>query len=228
MNGWGEFFLAGFAFLASHAIPSMPRLKGALVATLGARGWTIAFSTLSTVLLFWLIFAAGRAPYVELWSQDSWARWLVNIEMPFAIVLGSYGVGAPNPFAFEGRASGFDPTRPGIAGLTRQPLLWAILLWASAHLIANGDLAHVILFGAFALFTGAGMRALEARKRRVWGAADWQRLSAHTALIPFAALLCGRWRPKALPSPLRLIVAVGVWGALYSLHAPVIGVSPQP
>jgi len=148
--------------------------------------------------------------------------------MPFAILLGSYGLGAPNPFAFEGRASGFDPARPGIAGLTRQPLLWAILLWAGAHLVANGDLAHVILFGAFALFTGVGMRALEARKRRVWGAADWQRLAAHTALIPFAALLSGRWRPKGLPSLLRLIVALGVWGALYYLHAPIIGVSPQP
>ncbi|WP_417806563.1 NnrU family protein [Thioclava sp.] len=228
MSGWGEFILAGFAFLASHAIPSMPRLKGVLVATLGLRGWIVAFSTLSTVLLFWLIFAAGRAPYVELWPQDTWARWLVNIAMPLAILLGSYGVGAPNPFAFEGRASGFDPVHPGVAGLTRQPLLWAILLWASAHLIANGDLAHVILFGAFALFTGAGMRALEARKRRVWGASEWQRLSEHTALIPFAALLSGRWRPSALPSPLRLIVAVAAWGALYYLHAPVIGVSPQP
>ena len=228
MNGWGEFLLAGFAFLASHAIPSMPRLKGALVAIFGPRGWTIAFSTLSTVLLFWLIFAAGRAPYVALWSQDTWARWLLNIAMPIAILLGSYGVGAPNPFAFEGRSSGFDPDRPGIVGLTRQPLLWAILLWAGAHLVANGDLAHVILFGAFALFTGVGMRALEGRKRRIWGAAEWQRLAAHTALIPFAALLSQRWRPSALPSPLRLIVALAVWGALYALHAPVIGVSPQP
>jgi uncharacterized membrane protein len=206
----------------------MPRLKGPLVASLGARGWTIAFSTLSTLLLFWLIFAAGRAPYVALWSQDTWARWLVNIAMPLAILLGSYGVGAPNPFAFEGRSSGFDPTRPGVAGLTRQPLLWAILLWAGVHLVANGDLAHVILFGAFTLFTLAGMRALEARKRRVWGASEWQRLAAHTALIPFAALLAGRWRPKGLPSMLRLAVALAVWGALYSLHAPGLGVSPQP
>ncbi|PFG65031.1 putative membrane protein [Thioclava sp. ES.031] len=228
MSGWTEFLLAGFLFLASHAIPSLPQLKARFVALLGPRGWTIGFALLSTVLLFWMIFAAGRAPYVALWPQEIWARWLVNLAMPLAILLGSFGLGAPNPFAFEGHATGFDPDRPGIVGLTRQPLLWAILIWASAHLIANGDLAHVILFGAFALFTTLGMRALEARKRRQMGAADWQRLSAHTALIPGAAFLSGRWKPRARPSLIRLGMALLVWAALYHLHAPVIGVSPQP
>lgn len=228
MSGWTEFLLAGFLFLASHAIPSMPRLKARLVALLGLRGWTIGFALLSTVLLFWMIFAAGRAPYVALWPQEIWVRWLVNLAMPLAILLGSFGLGAANPFAFEGRPDGFDPDRPGIVGLTRQPLLWAILIWASAHLLANGDLAHVILFGAFALFTAMGMRALEARKRRQLGAAAWQSLSAHTALIPGVALLSGRWKPRALPSMIRFGAALLVWVALYHLHGPVIGVSPQP
>ncbi|MBD3801836.1 MAG: NnrU family protein [Thioclava sp.] len=228
MTGWSEFILAGMLFLASHAIPSMPKLKAALVRGLGQRGWVIGFSLLSTALLFWVIFAAGRAPYVEIWPQKTWARWLVNIAMPLAILLGSFGVGAPNPFAFEARASGFDPVHPGIAGLTRQPLLWAIAIWAAAHLVANGDLAHLILFGAFALFTAMGLRALEARKRRQMGETEWQRLSARTGLIPGAALVVGRWRPKGWPSPTRLIVAVLVWVTLYHLHAPVIGVSPQP
>ena len=195
---------------------------------LGPRGWTLAFSTLSAVLLFWLIFAAGRAPYLELWPQTQASRWLVNIAMPLAIGLGSLGVAAPNPFAFEGRAQGFDPARPGIAGLTRQPLLWALLIWAGAHLVANGDLAHAILFGSFTLFTLAGMRALERRKRRQWGAAEWHRLTAHTALMPGAALLAGRWRPTAPPSLIRLAVALALWAALWLLHAPVIGVTPAP
>ncbi|KEO54224.1 NnrU family protein [Thioclava pacifica] len=228
MDGWSEFILAGMLFLASHAIPSMPKLKAALVRRLGPRGWVIAFSLLSTGLLFWVIYAAGRAPYVEIWPQEIWARWLVNLAMPMAILLGSFGLGTPNPFAFEGRTTGFDPVHPGIAGLTRQPLLWAIAIWAGAHLVANGDLAHVILFGAFALFTAMGMRTLEARKRRQMGETTWQRLSARTAMIPGAALLAGRWRPQRWPSPIRLVAAVLVWAALYHLHTPVIGVSPQP
>ena len=59
---------------------------------------------------------------------------------------------------------------PGIAGITRHPLLWAFTLWALAHMAPNGDLAHVLLFGLFAVFGIAGMSALDRRKRKQWGA----------------------------------------------------------
>ena len=228
MTGWFEFILAGGVFMGSHAIPSRPRLKAALIAALGRRGYGIAFGLLSTALLFWVIFAAGRAPFVPLWDQAGWMRWMVNLVMPVAIGLGSFGIGAPNPFAFEGRATGFDPAHPGIAGLTRQPLLWALALWSGVHLIANGDLAHAILFGTFLAFSLLGMRAMEARLRRNLGAAEFDRLAAHTGIVPFAALLTGRWRPSRGPSLLRLGIAVLAWAAIWHLHAPVIGVTPTP
>jgi len=34
----------------------------------------------------------------------------------------------------------------------RHPMLTAVKLWALAHLIANGDLASIILFGAFLIY----------------------------------------------------------------------------
>ncbi|AOZ68207.1 NnrU family protein [Rhodobacter xanthinilyticus] len=225
---WAEFILAWAAFMASHLIPANPRLKARAVALFGPRGWVWAFSLGSTALLFWLIFAAGRAPYVELWAQAGWMRWMVNLVMPLAIALGTFGVGAANPFAFEGRAAGFDPERPGIVGVVRQPLLWALLLWSGAHLIANGDLAHVILFGAFAVFSASGARAMETRKRRLWGAAEFDRRAARSSALPFAALLSGRWRPRRGPSLTRLVLAALIWAALWHLHAPVIGLSPAP
>jgi uncharacterized membrane protein len=228
MTGWVEYILAFAAFLGSHAVPARPRLRGWLIARLGRVGYVVAFSTLSTALLFWLIFAAGRAPFIPLWDQATWQRWLVNIAVPLAIVLGTFGVGAPNPFAFEGRATGFDPDRPGIVGLARQPLLWALLLWAGVHLLANGDLAHVILFGSFGAFALIGMTVQERRKRRIWGAPEFERLAARSSAFPFAALIQGRWRPDAFPSVIRLGIAALVWALLWFLHAPVIGVSPLP
>ncbi|MBW0158472.1 NnrU family protein [Sedimentimonas flavescens] len=228
MTGWAEFLIAGLIFMASHAVPANPRIKGRIVALLGPRGWVWGFSLLSTGLLFWVIFAAGRAPFVELWPQAGWMRWLLNIAMPLAVVLGTFGVAAPNPFAFEGRADGFDPDRPGIAGVVRQPLLWALILWSGAHLIANGDLSHAILFGVFLAFSLMGMRAMEARKRRLWGEAEWARLAANTSDWPFQALIAGRWRPRRGPSLMRLGLAVVLWAGIFHLHAPVIGFSPLP
>ena len=225
---WIELGLAMGLFLLSHRLPAAFGLKGRIVGALGERGYTALFSAFSLALLWWLIVAAGRAPFVALWDQQGWHRWAVNLAMPLAIALGTFGIAAPNPFAFEGRATGFDPDRPGIAGVTRQPLLWALALWAGAHLLANGDLAHGILFAPFVLLAMVGMPMVEARRRRAMGEAAWQRLTARSGLWPFAALLTGRWRPRALPSLPRLALTLALWAALWHLHAPLIGVWPAP
>ncbi len=228
LHGWGELLAAFAAFFLSHALPSRPALKARVVAVLGRAGYGVAFSLLSTGLLYWLIVATGRAPYVELWPPALWQRWTVNIIMPMVVLLGTFGVAAPNPFAFEGKAAGFDPTRPGIAGVTRQPLFWAMLLWSLAHLLANGDVAHGLMFGAFAALAAAGMKLVEARRARTMGAAEWARLTAHTGLWPLWALFSGRWRPHALPSAKRLGLAVVIWWSLLELHPLLIGPSPLP
>lgn len=225
---WIELALAMGLFMVSHRLPAALGIKGRMVSTMGERGYTLVFSAFSLLLLWWLIIAAGRAPYVALWDQSGWHRWAVNIAMPLVITLGSLGVAAPNPFAFEGRATGFDPDRPGIAGLTRQPLLWALALWAGAHLLANGDLAHAILFAPFLVLALAGMPMVEARRRRAMGVDEWQRLTARTGLVPCAALLSGRWRPGFAPPWARLALAVVIWAALWHLHLPLIGVWPAP
>jgi uncharacterized membrane protein len=226
--GWIELFAAMALFLVSHRIPAWIGVKDRLTIALGPRGYTAAFSAVSLLLLWWLIVAAGRAPFVPLWDPEPWHRWAVNIAMPLAAALAAFGVAAPNPFAFEGRATGFDPARPGIAGVTRQPLLWALALWAGAHLLPNGDLAHVLLFGPFLLLALAGMPMVERRRRRALGDAEWSRLTARTGLVPLAALVAGRWRPRGLPPLLRLAIALGAWAVLWHLHAPLIGVWPGP
>lgn len=225
---WIELALAMALFMASHRLPAAFGAKGRLIAAFGKTGYTVVFSVVSIALLVWLIAAAGRAPFVPLWDQAIWHRWAVNLAMPFAILLGSFGVAAPNPFAFEGRKTGFDPARPGIAGITRQPLLWALALWSGAHLLANGDLAHVILFAPFLVLALVGMPVVEARRRAEMGSLRWQEATARTGLIPFQAVFSGRWRPSALPSWPRALLALSLWAGLWHLHAPVIGVWPAP
>lgn len=225
---WIELALAIGLFMVSHRLPAALGLKGAIVHRLGERGYIFVFSALSIALLWWLISAVGRAPFVPLWDQAGWHRWVVNIVMPMAIALGSFGIAAPNPFAFEGRQTGFDPDHPGIAGVTRQPLLWALALWSGAHLLPNGDLAHVILFAPFLLLALIGMKVMEARRRQIMGAAAWQHLTARTGLLPFAAMISGRWKPLTRPSLGRFVLALLLWVGLWHLHAPIIGVWPAP
>ncbi|MFN7225467.1 MAG: NnrU family protein [Paracoccaceae bacterium] len=225
---WIEFAVAMGVFLLSHRLPATVGSKEFLTQTLGNSGYTALFSLVSLGLLWCVVAAAGRAPFVPVWDQLLWHRWAINLAMPAAILLGCFGVGAANPFAFEGRTSGFDPDHPGIAGVTRQPLLWALALWSGAHLLGNGDLAHILLFAPFLLFSVAGMPMAEARRRTAMGRSAWQSQTARTGLLPFSALITGRWRPQTLPSWRRLALALVVWAGLWHLHLPAIGVWPGP
>ena len=150
--------------------------------------------------------------------------------MPFVCILLAYGIAALNPFSIASLdGEGYDPDHPGIVGCTRHPVLWAAALWATAHVVPNGDLAHVIVFCLFAMLGILGALIVDVRRRRDLGTEEWRRLSAHTSFVPLAALLTGKW----LPSPYnlnfyRLIAASGLYAGFLALHEAVIGVSPLP
>jgi uncharacterized membrane protein len=230
MTGWGGFALAMGLFLAAHSLPVRPPLRPWLVAHLGERGFQLGYSLLSLLLLAWLVVEAGRAPYVELWPFRPWQLWAPNLAMPMVILLLAASLGAPNPLSFGGgRADRFDPAHPGIAGVVRHPVLWALFLWSVSHLLPNGNLAHAILFGLFAAFSLAGMGMIDRQKMRQLGAAEWRRLAERTSAWPFEALLAGRWRPRLRHFPgRRLLVGTGLYALLLLAHRPIIGVSPIP
>src|SRR3546814_6752710 len=82
--------------------------------------------------------------------------------MPVAAVLLVAGITTRSPTAVGGDAVLDDPrTVRGILTITRHPFLNATGLWALAHLAANGDLASILLFGALALLSYAGMARSE-------------------------------------------------------------------
>jgi uncharacterized membrane protein len=230
MGGWAEFATALSVFLLSHVVPTRPAIRARLKSALGEGGFLVVYSLISVALLTWIIAAAGRAPYLPLWDFEPWQMWVPNLLMPIACLVAAFGVAAPNPLSFGGWAEErFDADRPGIAGVSRHPLLLGLTLWAVGHVVPNGDLAHAVLFGAFAVFSITGMLAIDVRRQHTMGHQTWDTLARRTSLVPCAALLDGRWRPSVRQiDPLRLGIAVLVWAILLSVHSRVIGVSPLP
>jgi uncharacterized membrane protein len=217
--GWGEFIAAFAAFFLTHSIPIRPPVRPWLQARLGRAGFGLAYSALSLGVLAWLIGAAGRAPYVPVWHWTPWQNHVpLAIMLPVFLIL-ALAVARPNPFSFGGvRNDRFDPDRPGIVGLTRHPLLLALALWAAAHVVPNGDLAHVILFGTFAAFALLGGRLVDRRKRREMGG-DWDRLEAARRAAPPRP---ASWRGALA----RLAAGVILYAGLLWLHPYLFGVSP--
>jgi len=219
--GWAEYALAFLVFFLTHSAPIRPPVRPWLVARLGQSGFGLAYSALSLGVLAWLIGAAGRAPYVPLWPWAGWQNHVVlAVMLPVCMIL-ALTIARPNPFSFGGAGNDrFDPARPGIVRLTRHPLLLSLVLWAGAHLLANGDLAHALLFGTFAGFALLGMRLIDRRKRREMGAA-WGRLEAARRQAP----------PRPISWP-DVALRLGLGGVLYAtlvwVHPWLFGVSPLP
>lgn len=217
--GWNEFAFAFAAFFLTHSIPIRPPLRPWAVARLGHAGFGIAYSALSLAVLAWLIAAAGRAPYVPLWDWAPWQNHVVlAVMLPVCVIL-SLAIARPNPFSFGGAQNDrFDPARPGIVRLTRHPLLLALGIWSAVHILPNGDLAHVILFGTFAGFAMLGGRLVDRRRQREMGQ-RWHDLRAALSECPASLSLTA-------DTLLRLAAGLMLYAGLIWLHPLVIGVDP--
>ena len=224
-NGWGEFTLALAAFLGTHVIPSRPAIRGRLISVAGERTYLIAYRLVSLFALGWLISASANASYVELWPYSDWQRFAPQAAMPVATILAVFALSSPNPLSIGSKGvRTFDPAHPGIVGFVRHPLLWAILVWSVAHLVPNGDLAHVALFELFALLSIAGMLTLDRRSRRRLGEAEWRRLAWRTSNVPLVSLVRG-WNPR--PSAgvaAKLLAGLALYALLLFTHPIFAGV----
>lgn len=219
--GWTGFAAVFAAFFLTHSIPVRPAVKSRLVGRIGAHGFGLAYSALSVGMLALLIWSAGKAPHVQLWPQMEWHRHAAHLGMLAVCLILALGIARPNPFSFGGaRNDIFDPTRPGLVRWTRHPVLLALAIWAGVHLLPNGDLAHVILFGVLGSFALAGRALIDRRKRRQLGVSRWHALdSARKAALPFHA-------PRSWPILfLRLLAGLAAFAALLLAHPYVIGVS---
>jgi protein-S-isoprenylcysteine O-methyltransferase Ste14 len=151
---------------------------------------------ISVLVIAWMVSAALAAPYLELWPMTVGVMWATAIVMLIATVLTVLGLTTPNPFSVPVKPDQFDPENPGILALTRHPLLLGLALWAGAHVLSNGALSAVILFGFAFVFSLAGMGILDARRKRHWGENVWNSRAAQTTLLSIRVqrMPLGDWR----------------------------------
>ena len=122
-------------FMAIHQIPKAPRLRLALVERLGAKPYRGVFSAIVLLSLAAVVWGFSSSPFEEVYTPPAWGAEASMILVPIALVL---------------FAAANMPTH--IRALVRHPMLLGLLLWAIVHLLANGDVRSVVLFGGFAVF----------------------------------------------------------------------------
>lgn len=180
-------------FLGAHSVSIFaPAWRDATAAKLGALPWRVVYSLVSLVGFVMIVrgYAAARLDPVVIYNPPLFLRHVAALVMlpVFPLLLAAY---------LPGR----------IKTATRHPMLAATKAWALAHLLANGMLADVLLFGGFL----------------AWAVAD--RISAGKR--PARAI------PAAPPSKFNDVVAIVGGLALYAAfamwaHVRLIGVAPFP
>lgn len=213
---------ASVFFLFIHFAVSGTKLRDTLVARLGEGPYRGAFALASIVGLVWMGYAYRHAPAIPLWGLWLGFRPAAYVLVFIAFIFVVVGIATPSPTAvgMESKlARGADLAR-GMVRITRHPFLWGVAIWALVHLIVNGDLASLILFGSLLLLALGGTAAIDAKRRRAFGE-QWLRFAAMTSNVPFAAIAAGKNRlgPAVVEiGAWRPLIAIVVYAVAFYLH----------
>ncbi len=122
-------------FLGMHAVTMKRDLRARLIERFGAGGYRGLYSAVSILGFGLLIYGYGlqrAAGYTVVWEPPVWTRHLaLLLNLPIFILL----------------AVGRRPS--WLLSRVKHPMLLAVKIWATAHLLANGDLGSMLLFGGF-------------------------------------------------------------------------------
>lgn len=174
-------------FLGIHSCAIFaPDLRRQMVEK-SAFAWKAFYSLLSVagIALIAHGYAAARGEPVLLYVTPVWFRHITSLCMLFALIL----------FV--------APYLPGkIKQVTKHPQLVAVKLWAASHLLVNGMLADVVLFGAFLLWAVVDRVSMRKREQQ-----------------PLPGL-----KPSGVNDIIAIVIGVGLTGAfVFYLHSSLIG-----
>ena len=175
---------------ASHLFPIyLPHRRAEAAARLGEKPYKMVFALVSLAAIVLMVVGFRRADFIAVWSPPTWTVHLNNLLMLLAILL----VGAKD-------------AKSSVKHYIRHPMLAGVKVWALAHLLVNGDLVAMILFGGL---LGWAVVAMIGSNRRdgIW-------------VRPAKGDRAGLIR--------HVVITVVVFGVIVAIHGPLLGVSPFP
>ncbi len=144
-----------FIFFAVHCLPMMVETRERLIERVGTIAYQVGFALVSFLGLGLMIWGRSVMEFTEIWQPFGWARYATIMLMFPAVLLIVSAFGPENSFR----------------RILGHPMILAVELWAIAHLLANGDLASILFFGAFFLWALAAFISARRRKPPVGGRA---------------------------------------------------------
>lgn len=179
-------------FLGMHSVHMLvPDVRQQLLSKLGPYGWKAVFALVSLLgfVLLVLGYAEARASTILIWLPPQWTGHLNALLTLFAFILlvATYIPGSK------------------LKAKVGHPMLLATKIWALAHLLSNGTLVSIILFGSILVWAIANYAVSKRRDRAAGLTRD------------------GQWSRDVITIVVALI---GYWLFAFHLHELLIGVKP--
>ncbi len=148
------FVLGLLVFFGIHFVPILTSTRTQLASALGGVGYQALFSIVSLIGFVLIVMGYGELQTAgtgnpQIWVPPTWIKHVVFLLMipVFVLLIAAY---VPS----------------NIRDRVGHPMLAAIKIWALAHLLANGDLASMILFGSFLAYAVIDRISVKSRSSR--------------------------------------------------------------
>jgi uncharacterized membrane protein len=188
------YLIAGLVlFLGVHSVRIVADdWRTARIAGMGAGAWKGLYTVVSIVGFILIVYGYGlsRQTPINLWMPPFWTRHVTALlTLPIFILLAAAYV-------------------PGshIKATLKHPMMLSVKLWAFAHLLSNGRLDDVLLFGGLGVWAALAFRAARQRDRQ--SGVTYQAVGASRDVIV-------------------VVIGLVAWVAFaFFLHGALIGVRP--
>ncbi len=178
------------AFIGLHLIPYFGiRFRMAMIGRIGKAGYRAVFALAALAGLTAIVLGWQATPVELIYQPPAWGIHATPLFVLIAFLL-FISSGAPT----------------NIKRFVRHPQMTGILLWATGHLLSNGENRSVLLFGSFAVWAVVAMLAANRRD------GTWEKAAAY----PF------------IKDVVTVVIALALYGTAIYFHEAVIGVRPMP
>jgi uncharacterized membrane protein len=152
-------------FLGCHTLSMLRGPRSRIIQRIGEGPFKGAYSLASIIGLGLIIYGYGLARaqgYIQIWTPPAAFAHVTALLMAFAFIA----------------LAAFIAPNGKIKSTLKHPLLVAVKAWALGHLLSNGDLASMLMFGAFLAWAVAARISLKSRPDAVvpapapWGVVD--------------------------------------------------------
>jgi uncharacterized membrane protein len=196
-----QLILGLILFLGAHSVRIVANdWRTRTIAARGEKVFKGVYTLVALLGIYLLVVGYGEARLetVALWNPPRFTKHISILLMLFSSIL---------------LVAAYIP-RNHFKTRLRHPMVLSVKVWALSHLIANGNLADVLLFGTFLIWAVLNFRSARARDR-----AQVQ-LSDPSEDAPL--------KPNLFATLIALFGGMALWAVItFVLHAKVVGVAPM-